>query len=285
MGARAAADRRPPRPPSLPLTSVPAAPCSISPTSASDSPATGTPPTATRPSPARTPARAAGPPRAGATTVTPSPPPFSYAISTPTPTTDPARVPSSEDARAGSRWRVKGSPRRAKSLRMAAYVSARLSILSPFKNFSRTRNQETPLKALSTYARSTARQASRKSRFSAVTAAAGGAGAASQAAAATAVVAVPRSRVDRDGCSGGGGQSPGGGLEGRGEAKVGATRGSALPRRRLARRPPRLPHAHPAGSETDRTTDGPRGGARPRAAGGRGRIREGATGERAVGTV
>lgn len=141
------------------------------------------------------------------------------------------------------------------------------------------------MKALSTYARSTARQASRKSRFSAVTAAAGGAGAASQAAAATAVVAVPRSRVDRDGCSGGGGQSPGGGLEGRGEAKVGATRGSALPRRRLARRPPRLPHAHPAGSETDRTTDGPRGGARPRAAGGRGRIREGATGERAVGTV
>mmetsp|Transcript_4155 Transcript_4155/g.16685 ORF Transcript_4155/g.16685 Transcript_4155/m.16685 type:complete len:275 (-) Transcript_4155:294-1118(-) len=160
------------------LTVEPGAPCRACAISYRLSPAVGCPPMAVIRSPDSMPARAAGPPATGATTVsTPSPavfPPTIFACvfatspdpasspaspcctssslnvtSSPTPLTDPVLPLMMVAYASGVRKRVKGSPSCASILRMASYVCSRVAggDLSASCLYW---NQLTPLKVLST---------------------------------------------------------------------------------------------------------------------------------------
>mmetsp|Transcript_11969 Transcript_11969/g.37898 ORF Transcript_11969/g.37898 Transcript_11969/m.37898 type:complete len:215 (-) Transcript_11969:4-648(-) len=120
-----------------------------------------------------TPPRSAGPPAAGATTSSCF---LSLKVtSTPTPVSLEELACLSVAYRLGLRNLVKGSSRVATILSMAAYVSSRSFMFSFFSAVSRYLNHCCPLKLLSTYARSSALQASRKTICSSVIALASGA--------------------------------------------------------------------------------------------------------------
>mmetsp|Transcript_984 Transcript_984/g.2690 ORF Transcript_984/g.2690 Transcript_984/m.2690 type:complete len:283 (-) Transcript_984:51-899(-) len=155
------------------LSGVPGSPISFSASSYALRPRTSSPLTPTISSPGCTPARSAGPPINGATTMSLSPSPTVTSTPAPPPAEAPAVARCIACIRSGSRNRVNGSLSSASILRIAAYVSSRSNIVSLLRNFSLVFSQLFPANDLSTYALSTARHASRNNSCSSVTAAAG----------------------------------------------------------------------------------------------------------------